>query len=106
MHPPRIIRDRLDTLNIYDDVEFKQRLRISKQTANILFNTIANGFIGFEAHISINPMTQILICLRFYATYQMPISDIFGVERSIVSRIIHRVSRLIASEVSLRLIQK
>ena len=47
----------------------------------------------------VTEMNQLLIALRFYATgtFQLVVGDLFGVDRSTVCRILHRVTHAIAS---------
>ena len=47
----------------------------------------------------VSPMNQLLLTLRFYATatFQLVAGDTFGLHKSTVCRIVHRVTAAVAS---------
>ncbi|XP_060882080.1 putative nuclease HARBI1 [Metopolophium dirhodum] len=96
---PRLYRDRFNPLEHYDDLDFKNRFRLTKNTFMILLNVIGKD-IKHDTNRSyaIKPEVQLLIALRFYATgaFQTVIGDHIQVHKSSVCRIIKRVSKCIA----------
>lgn len=52
-----------------------------------------------ERNQALSPMNQLLVTLRFYATgtFQLVVGDTFSVNKGTVCRIVHRVTRAIAS---------
>lgn len=90
---------RLDPF-LYNDDEFEQRYRFSKNGVRHILDLI-NGEL--QKHTNRNnpvpPELQLLIALRFYATgsFHMMDADLFGVHQTTVTRIVHKVSRILAS---------
>lgn len=64
----RHIRDRSDPFNDYDDVDFRLRFRLPKQSLLIILNEIGHLL---ERHsrrnYPVSPVNQLLIALRFFA---------------------------------------
>ena len=97
--PRRKIRDRLNPMEFYENSEFSQRYRFTKESVICL-----NGKVGpaikhqSERNFAVPPLQQLLIALRFYATgcFQLVDGDLFGVHKSTVCRIVRRVSKAIA----------
>ena len=98
--PKRYIRDWIDPFEVYYNREFKRRFRFNK-------NTILHGILPLieeglarnnNRGLPIPPKFQLLICLRFYATgsFQQVIGDTIIVSQPTVSRIVFRVSVLLA----------
>lgn len=95
---PRIFRDRMNPLDIYDDVDLIARFRMPR---HLLLEVI--GLV--EEDISpptnrshaIPAALQVMCALRYYATgsFQKASGDIVGISQPSVSRIVHRVSRAI-----------
>lgn len=91
---------KLDAFEKYNDVEFRSRFRISKDTVLYLDSVFGNTIKPLtKRNRAIQPVDQILITLRYYATgsYQRVIGDIFKVEQPTVHRIVHKVTAKIAS---------
>ncbi|XP_031333815.1 putative nuclease HARBI1 [Photinus pyralis] len=92
---PYVVRQRPDHLQFWDDVDFINRFRLSKETVQELLVNIENiiRFPTNRNHV-ITPLQQLLICLRFYASGNMLITvgDFAGVHKSSVCHIIKRVS--------------
>ena len=67
--PRRKIRDRLNPMEFYENSEFSQRYRFTKESVICL-----NGKVGpaikhqSERNFAVPPLQQLLIALRFYAT--------------------------------------
>ncbi|XP_049516284.1 LOW QUALITY PROTEIN: putative nuclease HARBI1, partial [Dermacentor silvarum] len=96
--PRRVLRDRLNPMEVYDDYEFLCRYRFTKRTVQQLLdrlplreNTDGRGF-------PVPPLLQLLITLRFYGagTFQIVTGDLVNVSQPAVSRVIERVSTMIA----------
>ncbi|XP_037555138.1 putative nuclease HARBI1 [Dermacentor silvarum] len=94
----RVLRDRLNPMEVYDDYEFLCRYRFTKRTVQQLLdrlplreNTDGRGF-------PVPPLLQLLITLRFYGagTFQIVTGDLVNVSQPTVSRVIERVSTMIA----------
>lgn len=97
---PRVFKQRKDPFNVLDDYEFKQRYRLNKATVMDLTYNIGNN-LKHETfrNKSIDPLAQILITLRFYATgaFQQLVGDNINIHKSTVCRVIKRVTHQIAS---------
>lgn len=95
----RINKERLNAFEIYSDIEFRARFRVSKETV-LYLDTVFGSTIKPLTKRSrpIQSVDQILLTLRFYATgsYQRVIGDLFNVEQPTVHRIVHRVTAKIA----------
>ncbi|KYQ52449.1 Putative nuclease HARBI1 [Trachymyrmex zeteki] len=99
--PKRYIRDANNLFEFYEESEFKRRFRFCKES--VLYGILPK----IEEHLMkinnrglpIPPAIQLLVCLRFYASasFQMVVGDTVLLSQSIVSRIIFRVSALLAS---------
>ena len=98
--PHRKFRDRLNPFEFYDNSEFSQRYRFSKESVIYLNGKVGPAIKhGSERNFAVPPLLQLLVALQFYATgcFQMVDGDLFGVHKSTVCRIVSRVSKAIAS---------
>lgn len=99
--PKRYIRDGENPFEFYDDTEFKRRFRFSKESIlyGILPKIEENLTKINNRGLPISPAIQLLICLRFYASasFQIVLGDTIALSQPTVSRIIFRVSALLAS---------
>jgi len=92
------MRERANPLEFYNNVQFKQRFHIYKETAVFLCNAIASDICY---HLRRGPqlpiIVQLLVAVRFYATgsFQIVCGDLQNLCQGAVSRIIKRVSRAI-----------
>jgi hypothetical protein len=97
---PRQIYNSANHFANLDELSLFRRLRFTKNTTLALLELIEEE-LEFPSDInqSVSPITQLLTCLRYYATdgHLMVIADFTGMHTSTVSRIILRVSRAIAS---------
>ena len=96
----RIFRDRTIALDIYNDSELFDRFRFRRE--DILYLTdILSDSIDHPQHRkgSLPAFMQVMVALRFYASncFKIVAADLFGLGKATVSRIIHRVSRALAS---------
>ncbi|KAJ8911003.1 hypothetical protein NQ315_011268 [Exocentrus adspersus] len=96
----KLYRQRRPCFDMYDDLEFFDRFRLTKNTVENLLQQI-EGMIALPTNRGgcIKPMNQLLLTLRFYATGNMLIAvgDFMGVSKSSACRIVNRVSYAIAS---------
>ncbi|KAH7964579.1 hypothetical protein HPB51_027187 [Rhipicephalus microplus] len=96
--PRQQLRDRLNPMEHFTDSEFLARYRFTKSSVKKLLECLP-----FEESCSnrghpLPPVMQLLITLRFYGagTFQVVMGDLVNVSQPTVSRVIERVSRLIA----------
>jgi hypothetical protein len=97
---PRIIRDRSNLLECYDEDKFRERFRLSKVSTLTVLTKIEHHLeYASNRNAALSPIHQLLITLRYYATgtFQLVISDLSGVVKSTVCRTVHKVSRALAS---------
>ncbi|XP_036139626.1 putative nuclease HARBI1 isoform X2 [Monomorium pharaonis] len=101
--PKRYIRDEHNPFEFYNEKEFKRRFRFSKEAVlhGLLPNIEENLTKINKRGLPIPPVLQLLACLRFYATgsFQLVLGDIISISQSTVSRIIFRVSVLLAGNI-------
>lgn len=99
--PKRYIHNGENPFEFYNDIEFKRRFRFSKESIlyGILPKIEENLTKINNRGLPISPAMQLLICLRFYASAnsQVVLEDTIAVSQPTVSRIILRVSALLAS---------
>ncbi|KAH7959121.1 hypothetical protein HPB49_008353 [Dermacentor silvarum] len=81
--PRRVLRDRLNPMEVYDDYEFLCRYRFTKRTVQQLLDRLP---------LRENTWTWLLITLRFYGagTFQIVTGDLVNVSQPTVSRVIER----------------
>ena len=94
-HPERIIRDRSNPLELFEDKEFILRFRFNKDNVYYLINLLRNDLQPLtRRNKAIPPYLQVLIALQFYATggFQITVGDLIRVHQSTVCRIVKRVS--------------
>ncbi|CAL1671761.1 unnamed protein product [Lasius platythorax] len=102
--PKKYIRYAQNPFDIWNDIEFKKRFRFSKES--IMFGIlplIEEGLAKINNRgLPISPVMQLLICLRFYATtsFQLIVGDVIRISQATISRIIYRVSTLLASNIN------
>ena len=66
---PRVFRDRSNPMTLYDDQEFRMRLRLDKNSVLDLLNRIEHQ-LSYDRNISgaLPSIQQLLLTLRFYAS--------------------------------------
>ena len=104
----RVIRDRSNPLDIYNDEELIERFRFCRRDLFELIEELSPDlqFVS-DRNAALPPSLQLLIALRFFANgaFQNTVSDMVRVHRSTACRVIRRVSlalsRRIASYVHL-----
>lgn len=96
-----VLRDRLNPLEAFDDVDFFARFRVNKNGFNSILGHLSDDLPQFSKNTNnpLNPVQQLSVALRFYATgdFQISCGDFQGIDQSTVSRIVHRVTEKIAS---------
>lgn len=104
------VQTRIDPFQIYDEVEFKRRYRLTKAQVNTVYNLI-DGDRTLESLIvrenfTIDGMTKLLVALRFYAVgcFAEPLADMFGISKSSSTAIVTEVSFLISYKLKERFI--
>ena len=97
---PYRVRQRKDPLTLYDETEFVERFRLSKQRVRDLIEMIEPE-IREESDLNnaLSPSMQVLLTLRFFATgtFQRMLGDDVGVARTTAGRKIHKCIRAIAA---------
>lgn len=97
----RMIRDRTNPVNVFDDFEFRDRFRLHKPSVVQLVMVLSPEIDHFDhrGH-PLPPIFRVLICLRFYAdgSSLRTIGDLFGVDASTVSKTVHFISRRITKK--------
>ncbi|KAI4463174.1 hypothetical protein MML48_4g00008073 [Holotrichia oblita] len=96
----KVYRERKDYLTSYDEKEFFDRFRLTKNTVQVLLVEI-EPLIKLNTNRGgcIQPLQQLLLTLRYYASgnMQIAVADFMGVSKASACRIIRRVSTAIAS---------
>ena len=91
----RIIRDRINPLDIYNDEELIERFRFCRRDLYELVDELSPDLEFVSDHnAALPPTLQLLIALRFYANgaFQNTVGDMIGVHKSTACRAIRRVS--------------
>ncbi|XP_071577363.1 putative nuclease HARBI1 [Temnothorax nylanderi] len=103
--PKRYIRDNQNPFEFFNEQEFKKRFRFSKDSVIFgILPLVEEGLAKINNRgLPISPILQLLICLRFYATasFQLVMGDVIKISQSSISRIIFRVSCLLASNINI-----
>ncbi|ROL52987.1 Protein ANTAGONIST OF LIKE HETEROCHROMATIN PROTEIN 1 [Anabarilius grahami] len=90
----RLLKDRSNPLNDFDDLHFLDRFRMSKENATAIIGLLQPKLSGdLVRGTPISPSLQILITLRFLAcgTFHRETGDLCGVGESTVCKIVHKV---------------
>lgn len=97
----RYVRDAIDPFTAYREHEFHIRYRFSKECVMYgLLPLVKDGLTKPDMRgLPIEPVIQLLICLRFYATssFQKVNGDLMELPQPTISRIIFRVTAILAS---------
>ncbi|XP_067208429.1 putative nuclease HARBI1 [Linepithema humile] len=97
---PRVFRNKMDAFKIYNDREFRQRYRLTKECARYVISLVEERLSPLSGRRNVvTPTLQILIALRYYAKgcYQIELGDLHGVSQPTVSKIVASVSRVLAN---------
>lgn len=93
--PMRIFRDRENPLDHLNDEKLLQEYRFDRRAIYEIANILECDIDPVtQRNHSIPAVLQLLIALRFFATgcFQSVVGDVFHVNKSSVSRVIHRVA--------------
>ncbi|XP_071652749.1 putative nuclease HARBI1 [Temnothorax longispinosus] len=96
----RYIRDGQNTFEFYNNFEFKRRYRFNKESVLYgILPRIEEGLAKINNRgLPIPPVMQLLICLRYAtASFQLFLGNTMTVSQPTISRIVSRVTLLIAS---------
>ncbi|XP_029179206.1 putative nuclease HARBI1 [Nylanderia fulva] len=97
----RYVRDAINPFTAYREHEFHIRYRFSKNSVmHGLLPLVINGLTKPDNRgLPIEPVIQLLICLRYYATssFQKVNGDLMKLPQPTISRIIFRVTMILAS---------
>ena len=91
----RVFRDKLNPLDVYDDIELFERFRFGRiDILRIVEEIRADLSFGYRRKGYLSPELQVLTALRFFASgsFQIVVGDTIRAHKSTVSRTIHRVS--------------
>lgn len=91
----RVIRDRRNPLDMYDDVELHERFRFRRHSLLELIDELRNDLqYDTNRNAALSPELQVLIALRFFASgcFQNHVGDMIGVDKSTACRAIRRVA--------------
>lgn len=93
----RRIPDRVNIFDEHDGEDFRIRYRLSKVTA-LQISELLDLEPVTQRNKAIDGITQLLICLRFFATgsFQQVLGDLVNIHKSIVCRIVQKVTRKLA----------
>ncbi|KAH8021995.1 hypothetical protein HPB51_020605 [Rhipicephalus microplus] len=96
--PRQQLRDRLNPMEHFTDSEFLARYRFTKSSVKKLLEGLPFQESCSNRGHPLPPVMQLLITLRFYGagTFQVVMGDLVTVSQPTVSRVIERVSPLIA----------
>ncbi|KAJ8318371.1 hypothetical protein KUTeg_003462 [Tegillarca granosa] len=65
----RTFRERIDPIQQYDDIDFLERYRFTKNSVVKIFDIVKNDLTYMTARNNpVSPMVQVLAALRYYAT--------------------------------------
>ncbi|XP_066601770.1 putative nuclease HARBI1 isoform X1 [Prorops nasuta] len=96
------IRDVMNPFEAYDEQNFHIRYRFSKYSVMHGLLPLVNSSLQkfTKKGLPIDPIIQLLICLRFYATasFQKVIGDLIFLSQPTVSRIVFKISVILASK--------
>ena len=63
---PRVIRERIDPFDMFDEIAFRNRYRLSKEAVRFVINLIEDRLLSQAMHEKdISPALQVLITLQF-----------------------------------------
>lgn len=65
---PQVFRDRIDPFEIFDNIEFRNRYRLSKEAVRFVIGLVEEKLSSQAGHVNdVSPALKVLIALRFYA---------------------------------------
>ncbi|KAG0442052.1 hypothetical protein HPB47_015792 [Ixodes persulcatus] len=104
--PRRRCQDRLNPLEHFNDWEFPVQYCFTKSTVVSLLQCLPLEASESSRSLSLSPMLQLFVALRFYGaeTFQVVTGDLVNVSQPTVCRVIERVSRVLADTLFPRLV--
>lgn len=95
----RVLRDRQNPMEHFDDGEFLSRYRFSKPAVLELLSMLPLHRYPDGRGSPVPPLLRLLIALRFYGagTFQVVTGDLVNVSQPTVSRVVSTVSAVIAA---------
>ncbi|XP_037520859.1 putative nuclease HARBI1 [Rhipicephalus sanguineus] len=96
--PLRVLRDRENPMVIFNEDEFLSRYRFSKRAVLELLSVLPLEPSLDGRGCPVPPLLQVLVALRFYGagTFQVVSADLVNLSQPTVSRIVKRVTNVIA----------
>ncbi|XP_061190084.1 putative nuclease HARBI1 [Saccostrea echinata] len=93
----RVVKDRLNPMEVYTDDELYERFRFRRPTIVYLMTLIEHKLINTTKNQALPPLLQLLVCLRFLATgaFHKLIEDSVNVSECTVSRCCRSVTQAI-----------
>ena len=90
----RVFRERVNPMREYDDLEFRQRFRLSKNLVQELYDQIGPDLEPLTHRNHAIPAMNQICTLRYYATgsFQRAVGDTCGISRPSASQYIKRVT--------------
>lgn len=76
--PKQYIRDAINPVEYFNNLEFKRRYRFSKEIINnVLLPIVQDALVkGNRRGLPISPLFQLLVALRYYATANLQVSRV------------------------------
>lgn len=98
---PACLRDRLNPLEAFDEIEFFSRFRVNKQGFMSIFDIAKHSLPAHtkKTNSPLSPIQQLSVTLRFLATgdFQISCGDFQGISQSSACRAVHRTTKALAS---------
>ncbi|KAH7932717.1 hypothetical protein HPB49_001692 [Dermacentor silvarum] len=104
--PRRLLRDRENPMELYNNQQFLLRDRCSKETARELLLLLPLEVSENNRGLPLSPMLQLLLALRFYGAgaFQIVTGDLINVSQPTVCRAMGEVTRLIVRHLFRKLV--
>ncbi|KAH7937382.1 hypothetical protein HPB49_011306 [Dermacentor silvarum] len=104
--PRRLLRDRENLMELYNNQQFLLRYRFSKETVRELQLLLPLEASGNSRGLPLSPMLQLLLALRFYGagSFQIVTGDLINVSQPTVCGAVDKVTRLIARHLFRKLV--
>ncbi|XP_023949706.2 putative nuclease HARBI1 [Bicyclus anynana] len=101
--PKRYIRDCVNPIEFYGDMEFRRRFRFDKESLIRHIMPLLNSHLTRDTKrgLPIPPLLCVLAALRFYATgcFQTVCGDLVSISQPTICRIVLRISKILCSHV-------
>ncbi|KAK9739323.1 hypothetical protein QE152_g9082 [Popillia japonica] len=95
----KVFRPRENQFEKWNDLDFIRRFRFSKDGVRFILENITDEILHpTERNKAVTAETMLFVTLRFYATgFLQVVGDFVGIDKATACRIVHKVSRAIAS---------